>query len=317
MIPVTTDPIFVAGGSGMVGGALVRKLREQGFSNVFAPSSRDLNLTIQAEVMRFFEETRPSLVIMAAAKVGGIVANSTYPYEFIAQNLQIQSNVFEASLAFDVPRLLFLGSSCIYPREAQQPIVEEALLGGPLEPTNKPYAIAKIAGIVQVQSARAQFSRDWISAQPTNLFGIGDNYHPENSHVIPGLIRRYHHAKVSGSSRVVNWGSGTPTRDFLFSEDAASALLFLLRNFSGSEAINIGSGQEVSIKEVAALIAREVGFKGITEWDSTRPDGTPRKVLDSSKLSRLGWAPSVSIEEGIGLAVNDYVSNLRNGSVHS
>lgn len=290
----------------MVGGAVIRKLKSEGHINLHYPGSRQLDLRDRDQVFTYISDIKPSVVVVAAAKVGGIVANSTYPYDFISENLQIQTNLFDACLKNDVPRVLFLGSSCIYPREAPQPISESSLLTGPLEETNRAYAIAKIAGIIQVQSAREQHGLDWISAQPTNLFGIGDNYHPENSHVIPGLIRRYVAANEEGAPFVINWGSGDPTRDFLFSEDVGDALYFLLNNYHGVEAINIGSGGEISIRDVAELIAKIVGFEGRTEWDSSKPDGTPRKTLETSKLASMGWSPKTSLVDGLELAVADF-----------
>lgn len=290
----------------MVGGAVIRKLKSEGHINLHYPGSRQLDLRDRDQVFTYISDIKPSVVVVAAAKVGGIVANSTYPYDFISENLQIQTNLFDACLKNDVPRVLFLGSSCIYPREAPQPISESSLLTGPLEETNRAYAIAKIAGIIQVQSAREQHGLDWISAQPTNLFGIGDNYHPENSHVIPGLIRRYVAANEEGAPFVINWGSGDPTRDFLFSEDVGDALYFLLNNYHGVEAINIGSGGEISIRDVAELIAKIVGFEGRTEWDSAKPDGTPRKTLETSKLASMGWSPKTSLVDGLELAVADF-----------
>jgi GDP-L-fucose synthase len=293
----------------MVGGALVRHFKASLPNQVLAPSSKELDLTVRSDVFDFIASNNPTNVVMAAAKVGGIIANSTLPYDFISVNLQIQSNLLDACLHYRVPRVLFLGSSCIYPRDAKQPITEDALLSGPLEETNKPYALAKLAGIVQVQAARAQHGLDWISAQPTNLYGIGDNYHRTHSHVIPGLIRRYHEAKVEGREKVTNWGSGNPTRDFLFSEDVAEALHFLLDNYHSEVPINIGSGAEISIREAANLISEVTGYEGVTEWDTDKPDGTPRKVLDTTRLSMLGWQPKTSFSEGLVLAFKDFLES--------
>lgn len=293
----------------MVGGALVRYLKKRFPNDVLAPSSHVLDLRQRSAVFDFVGAQKPDYVVMAAAKVGGIIANSTLPYDFISTNLQIQSNLLDACLEHRVPRLLFLGSSCIYPRDAKQPISEDSLLSGPLEETNKPYALAKLAGIVQVQSAREQHGLDWISAQPTNLYGYGDNYHATHSHVIPGLIRRYHEAKVKGHSSVTNWGTGAPTRDFLFSEDVAEALHFLLDEYHSAVPVNIGSGAEISIKEVAKLISEVVGYTGATDWDTTKPDGTPRKVLDTSLLNNLGWSPKTSLADGLRLAYNDFLGD--------
>ena len=299
-------PILVTGGTGMVGGAILRKLKSEGHTNLYHPSSDQLDLRNRDQVFDFVSETSPSVVVIAAAKVGGIVANSTFPYDFISQNLQIQTNLLDACLKNEVPRVLFLGSSCIYPRDAQQPISESSLLTGPLEETNRAYAVAKIAGIVQVQSARKQFGLNWICAQPTNLYGLGDNYHPENSHVIPGLIRRYVKATEEVATSVTNWGSGNPTRDFLYSEDVGDALYFLLNTYDGDEAINIGSGSEISIRRVAELIADVAGYGGATKWDTSKPDGTPRKVLETTKLASMGWFPKTSLEDGLALAVEDF-----------
>lgn len=293
----------------MVGGALVRHFKASLPNQVLAPSSKELDLTVRSDVFDFIASNNPTHVVMAAAKVGGIIANSTLPYDFISINLQIQSNLLDACLHYRVPRVLFLGSSCIYPRDAKQPITEDALLSGPLEETNKPYALAKLAGIVQVQAARAQHGLDWISAQPTNLYGIGDNYHRTHSHVIPGLIRRYHEAKVEGREKVTNWGSGNPTRDFLFSEDVAEALHFLLDNYHSEVPTNIGSGAEISIREAANLISEVTGYKGVTEWDMDKPDGTPRKVLDTTRLSMLGWQPKTSFAEGLLVAYKDFLES--------
>lgn len=293
----------------MVGGALVRLLKQRFSNTVHAPSSKVLDLSQRSEVFDFVGAERPDYVVMAAAKVGGIIANSTLPYDFISNNLQIQSNLLDACLEHRVPRVLFLGSSCIYPRDAKQPISEDSLLSGPLEETNRPYALAKLAGIVQVQSARAQHGLDWISAQPTNLYGFGDNYHATHSHVIPGLIRRYHEAKVNKADSVTNWGTGTPTRDFLFSEDLAEALLFLLDEYHSDVPINIGSGSEISIKDAAGLISDVVGYTGETRWDRSKPDGTPRKVLDTSLISNLGWVPKTELADGLVHAYQDFLKS--------
>jgi GDP-L-fucose synthase len=254
-------------------------------------------------------ESRPDVVIDAAARVGGILANSTYPADFLSDNLQMQLNIMDAANSVDVDRLLFLGSSCIYPKYAPQPIKETALLTGALEPTNDAYAIAKIAGIMQVQSYRRQHGRHWISAMPTNLYGPGDNFHPQNSHVLPSLIRRFDEAKREGASEVVIWGSGTPRREFLHVDDLADAIVFLLENYDSPETINVGTGADLSIHEISELVASVVGFAGAVEWDSTKKDGTPRKLLDVSRLRSLGWAPRISLEDGLRQTVDWYIAH--------
>ncbi|KAH9324478.1 hypothetical protein KI387_004656, partial [Taxus chinensis] len=281
--------IFVAGHRGLVGSAIVRKLRELGFENLVLKTHKDLDLTRQADVEKFFSDEKPKYVIVAAAKVGGIHANNTYPADFIAINLQIQTNVIDASYRNGVKKLLFLGSSCIYPKFAPQPITEDALLTGPLEPTNEWYAIAKIAGIKMCQAYRLQYKWDAISGMPTNLYGPNDNFHPENSHVLPALMRRFHEAKVSEAKEVVVWGTGSPLREFLHVDDVADAVIFLMNNYSDFPHVNIGSGVEVTIKQLAELVKEVVGFEGELKWDSTKPDGTPRKLMDSSRLASLGW----------------------------
>ena len=291
--------VYIAGHRGMVGGAIWRELSNRGFTNLVGASSEELDLRNRDAVFAFFNEVKPDVVIDAAARVGGILANNTYPAEFLSDNLQIQVNIMDAANSVDVDRLLFLGSSCIYPKFAEQPIKEDSLLTGALEPTNDAYAIAKIAGIMQVQASRRQYGRHWISAMPTNLYGPGDNFHPANSHVLPALIRRFHEAKLAGDSEVVMWGTGTPRREFLYVEDLARACIFLLENYDSPETINVGVGDDISIRELGEIVAATVGYSGKIEQDLSKPDGTPRKLLDISRIKALGWAPEVELEEGI------------------
>jgi len=301
--------LFVAGHRGLVGSAIVRKLIESGFENLVLRTHQELDLTRQADVDNFFSVERPKYVIVAAAKVGGIHANNTYPADFIAINLQIQTNVIDASYKNGVKKLLFLGSSCIYPKFAPQPITEEALLTGPLEPTNEWYAIAKIAGIKMCQAYRLQYKWDAISGMPTNLYGPNDNFHPENSHVLPALIRRFHEAKVTGAKEVVVWGTGSPLREFLHVDDLADAVMFLMDKYSDFPHVNVGSGNEVTIKNLAELVKEVVGFEGELKWDPTKPDGTPRKLMDSSKLANMGWKPKISLRDGLVGTYKWYVEN--------
>ena len=272
--------------------------------------SLKLDLTRQADIESFFAAETPRFVILAAAKVGGIHANNTYPADFISLNLQIQTNVITASHRFGVKKLLFLGSSCIYPKFAPQPIPENALLTGPLEPTNEWYAVAKIAGIKMCQAYRIQHNWDAISGMPTNLYGPQDNFHPENSHVLPALMRRFHEAKVNGSKEVVVWGTGSPLREFLHVDDLADAVVFMMESYSGLEHVNVGSGKEVTIKELAELVKEVVGFQGKLVWDSSKPGGTPRKLMDSSKLAGLGWTPKISLKEGLVGTYKWYLENV-------
>jgi len=299
---------FVAGHNGMVGAAIWRHLEASGFSNLIGKRSSELDLRDRDAVFEFFEKEKPRYVVLAAARVGGIMANSTYPAEFLSDNLQIQVNVMDAAAKYSVERLLFMGSSCIYPKFAEQPIKEESLLTGYLEPTNDAYAIAKIAGIMQVQATRRQFGLAWISAMPTNLYGVGDNYSGFNSHVIPALIKRYEEARLSGEQEVTNWGTGSPLREFLYVDDLATAALHLLEKYDGPQQVNVGTGSDLSIKEIAELVARTVGYQGKTEWDSSKPDGTPKKLLDISKIRSFGWEPNIELEEGLKLAVADFRS---------
>ena len=291
--------IYVAGHRGLVGSAIVRRLQAEGAGNLILRTHADLDLTDQAATEAFFASERPEYVFLAAAKVGGIHANDTYPAEFIRDNLAIQTNVIHSAWKHGARKLLFLGSSCIYPKHAPQPMREDALLTGPLEPTNEAYAIAKIAGLKMCQAYRRQYGFDAIAAMPTNLYGPGDNFHAENSHVVPSLIRRFHEARERGDDEVVIWGSGTPLREFLHVDDLADAVMFLMRGYSGEDFVNVGSGEEVSIRELANLVARSVGFEGRIVTDPSRPDGTPRKLLDSARIRALGWRPTVGLAQGL------------------
>ena len=291
--------IFVAGGRGMVGSAICRALTAQGFDNVLAPTRDELDLGDQAAVADWFAENRPEYVFLAAAKVGGIHANDTYPAEFIHDNLVIETNVIHSAWQNDTKKLCFLGSSCIYPKHAEQPMNEDQLLTGPLEPTNEWYAIAKIAGIKLCQAYRRQYGFDAISLMPTNLYGPGDNFHPENSHVIPGLIRRFHEAKQEGREQVVIWGTGTPKREFLHVDDLADACVYLMQNYSDEQFVNVGVGEDIAILELAKLIARVVGYEGKIEADPSKPDGTPRKLMNVTRLHKLGWRAATGLEEGL------------------
>lgn len=302
-----TSKIFIAGHRGLVGSALVRKLTEKGFTNLLLKPRNELDLTDQPAVEAFFEKERPEYIFLAAAKVGGIYANNTYPAEFIFSNMQVQMNIINEAWKYKAKKLLFLGSSCIYPKYAPQPMREDALLTGILEPTNEPYALAKIAGIVMCQSYNRQYGTDFISVMPTNLYGQNDNYHPENSHVLPALIRRFHEAKVNKAHMVTIWGTGNPTREFLYSDDLADACIFLMEKHSGNDIVNIGSGIEVKIRELAHIVQKAVGFKGDIDFDVTKPDGTPRKLLDCSKIHSMGWRHSVELERGVALAYQDFM----------
>jgi GDP-L-fucose synthase len=306
----TSSKIFIAGHNGLVGSALVRKLNAKGFNNLVLRSRSELDLTNQPAVERFFVKEKPDYVFLAAAKVGGIYANNTYPAEFIFSNMQVQMNVINESWRSGVKKLLFLGSSCIYPKYAPQPMREDALLSGQLEPTNEAYALAKIAGIVMCRSYNKQYGTDFISVMPTNLYGPNDNYHPMNSHVLPALIRRFHEAKATSSPKVMIWGTGNPTREFLYSDDLADACIFLIEKHTGNEIVNIGSGIEVTIRDLAHYVQAAVGFTGKIEFDVTKPDGTPRKLLDCSRLHAMGWRHSIELEEGIKLAYADFMKML-------
>jgi GDP-L-fucose synthase len=302
--------IYVAGHRGLVGSAIWRKLKAEGFSDLVGRTSAELDLKDRDAVFTFFAEQKPQYVVLAAAKVGGILANSTYPVDFLSDNLRIQLNVMDAALEHGVERLLFLGSSCIYPKHAPQPIREDSLLTGHLEPTNDAYAIAKIAGILHVQAVRRQYGRPWISAMPTNLYGPGDNFSPTGSHVLPALIRRYDEAVKSGASEVTNWGTGTPRREFLHVDDMADACLHLMEHYDGAEQVNVGTGKDTTIKEIADVIAEVVGYKGETVWDTSKPDGTPQKLLDVGKLAEAGWTAKIDLREGIQSTVDWYREHI-------
>jgi GDP-L-fucose synthase len=298
--------VYVAGHRGMVGGALVRRLRKEGVEAVTAARSA-LDLTDQAAVNRWFAANRPQVVFLAAAKVGGIHANNTLRGEFIYENLIVAANVIHAAHVNGAEKLLFLGSSCIYPRLAAQPLREDSLLTGPLEPTNEPYAIAKIAGIKMAEAYRSQYGSDFISVMPTNLYGPGDNYHPEYSHVVAALIRRFHEAKLAGAPEVVVWGTGTPRREFLYVDDMADACVHLMKTYSGADLINIGTGEDISIAEFATVVAATVGYDGRIVYDTSKPDGTPRKLLDVGRLAALGWRASTPLAEGMKLAYRAFL----------
>jgi len=302
--------IYVAGHRGLVGSAIVRRLEKSGYSRLVLRTSRELDLTRQADVERFFEEERPEYVFLAAARVGGIHANNTYPADFIRDNLLIQTNVIDAAYRAGVRKLQFLGSSCIYPREAPQPITEDALLTGPLEKTNESYAVAKIAGIKLCQALRRQHGFDAISVMPTNLYGPNDNFHPVNSHVIPGLLRRFHEARAAGAPEVEVWGTGRATREFLHVDDLADALVFLMRNYSGEGVVNVGSGREMTIAELADRIAEAVGYQGVVRFGAPDLDGTPRKALDNSRIAAMGWKPGIDFREGLAGTYRWYLENV-------
>lgn len=299
--------IYVAGHRGMVGSAIYRKLVKEGFTNLLVKTSSELDLRDQNAVTDFFEIEKPEYVFLAAAKVGGIVANNTYPADFLYENLCIQNNVIHQSYKNGVKKLMFLGSSCIYPKFAPQPLKEEYLLTGLLEETNEPYAIAKIAGIKMADAYRAQYHCNFISVMPTNLYGYNDNYHPQNSHVLPALIRKFHEAKVNGATEVNIWGSGSPMREFLFADDLADACYFLMQNYNEPGLVNVGTGVDLTIKDLALLIKKIIGFEGELTFDSSKPDGTPRKLMDVSKLQALGWKHQIELEEGIKLAYRDFL----------
>lgn len=294
-----SDRVYVAGHNGLVGSALVRRLEDEGFSDLLLRRRAQLDLTDGKVVDRFFEEERPQYVFLAAARVGGIVANDTYPADFIRDNLRIQLNVIDAAHRYGTTKLLFLGSSCVYPKHAPQPMKEEHLLTGPLEPTNEPYAIAKIAGIKMCESYRRQYGSRFISVMPTNLYGPNDNFDLETSHVLPALIRRFHEAKQDGLPHVTLWGTGSPRREFLHVDDLADACVHLMRTYDGNDLVNIGWGEDLEIRQLAALVRDVVGYEGDIQWDSSRPDGTPRKLLDTSRLTDFGWQPSIRLSDGL------------------
>lgn len=312
-VPAALDrnaPVYVAGHRGLVGSAIWRALQQRGFTNLIGRRSDELDLRDRGAVFDFFAEAKPEVVILAAAKVGGILANSTYPVDFLSDNVRIQTNVLDAAAGQRTERLLFLGSSCIYPRLAPQPIREDYLLTGPLEETNDAYAIAKIAGIIQVQSVRRQYGLPWISAMPTNLYGPEDNFSPQGSHVLPALIRRYDEAARSGLASVTNWGTGSPRREFLHVDDMASACLHLLESYNGAQQVNVGTGTDCTIAEIAAVIADAVGYTGETHWDTSKPDGTPQKLLDVSLLRDTGWTSTIDLRAGIASTVEWYRNHV-------
>ena len=304
-----SSTFYVAGHRGLVGSAVWRKLEDEGFTDLVGRSSGELDLKDRADVFDFFAAARPRYVVLAAAKVGGILANNNYPVDFLSENLRIQVNVLDAAREYGVERLLFLGSSCIYPKFAEQPIREESLLTGHLEPTNDAYAIAKIAGIMHVQAIRRQYSLPWISAMPTNLYGPGDNFSPEGSHVLPALVRRFDEAAATKASSVTNWGSGSPRREFLHVDDMASACLHLLEHYDGPDQVNVGTGSDVTIKELASIVAEAVGYDGQISWDASKPDGAPQKLLDVSRLAAAGWSARIGLVEGIKSTVEWYRAN--------
>ena len=301
--------VFVAGHTGMAGSAIVRRLRQEPCT-VLVADRHELDLTRQDQTERYFSGARPDVVIMAAGRVGGIFANEQYPANFLADNLVMALNCIHASHLGDVQKLLFLGSSCIYPKFAKQPMREDQMLTGELEPTNEWYAIAKIAGIKLCEAYRRQYGHDFISVMPTNLYGPGDNYHPAHSHVVAALIRRFHEAKLKNASTVVAWGTGTPRREFLYVDDFADASVFVLKNYSGSQFINIGSGEDITIAEFAQMLAKIIGFRGKIVYDTSKPDGTPRKLLDISRLSAMGWKAKVSLQEGLAKAYTDFLTHV-------
>lgn len=301
--------IYIAGHRGMVGSAISRHLKKKGFTNLITRTSAELDLRNQAAVQAFFAAEKPEYVFLAAAKVGGILANNTYRGEFLYDNLMIEANIIHAAYQQEVKKLCFLGSSCIYPKLAPQPLKEEYLLTGSLEQTNEPYAIAKIAGIKLCESYRDQYGCNFISVMPTNLYGYGDNYHPKNSHVLPALIRRFHEAKTENKPEVVVWGTGTPKREFLFADDLAEACYYLMKNYNEKSLVNVGTGEDVSIGELAAIVSEIIGYEGKITFDTTKPDGTPRKLMDVSKLHTLGWKHKIDLKEGIKLAYQDFLEH--------
>lgn len=307
--------IYIAGHKGMVGSAIVRKLTAEGFTNLVTRTSDELDLRSQSKVDDFFEQNRPEYVFFAAAKVGGIIANNKYRADFIYDNLVIESNIIYSAYKYYVTKLMFLGSSCIYPKLAPQPLREEYLLTGPLEITNEPYAIAKIAGIKLCEAFRAQYNCDFISVMPTNLYGIGDNYHAENSHVLPALLRKFHEAKINGEASVTVWGSGTPRREFLFADDLADACFFLMQTYTERHFLNIGTGEDITIAELALLIKKVTNYQGSIIYDSAKPDGTPRKMLDVSNVTYAGWKYKTKLSDGIKIAYNDYLEKMEKRSI--
>lgn len=305
-----SEKIYVAGHRGMVGSAIVRKLKAEGYNNLVFRASSELDLRSQNEVAQFFSETKPQYVFLAAAKVGGIYSNNKYRADYIYENLMIGCNVVHSSFMNNVKKLMFLGSSCIYPKMAPQPLKEEYLLSGQLEPTNEPYAIAKIAGLKMCEAYRDQYGCNYISVMPTNLYGPNDNYHPENSHVLPALIRKFHEGKINNHHSVTVWGTGNALREFLHTDDLADACVYLMQHYNEKEFVNIGVGKDISIKDLAHLIKKITGFRGQIIFDSEKPDGTPRKLMDTSKLNTLGWQPKINLEEGIASVYKEYVLHL-------
>jgi GDP-L-fucose synthase len=306
-----SDKVLVLGSRGMVGSAIVRELKSEGFTTLLTPVREELDLLRQADVESYFEKQKPQYVFLAAAKVGGIIANNTYRSEFIFENLQVQQNVFNAAFKVKTPNLLFLGSSCIYPKNAPQPLKEEYLLTAPLEPTNEPYAIAKIAGLKTAESFRRQYKLHWISVMPTNLYGINDNYDLNNSHVIPGLIARLHQAIQNGTKEFAIWGSGKPRREFLYVDDMARACIHVMKQGTDvPDFMNVGTGEDIEIGEIAKMIAQKMGFSGQLVFDSSKPDGTMRKLLDVSKIKALGWKPEMSLDKGLDIAIKAYLSKF-------
>ena len=301
--------IYVAGHKGMVGSAIMRALNKEGYNNIVTRTHAELNLIRQDEVEAFFEKEKPEIVVLAAAKVGGIVANESALADFMYDNMMLEMNVIHAAFKNNCKKLLFLGSSCIYPRLAPQPMPESCLLTGELEKTNEAYALAKISGLKYCEFLNRQYGTDYISVMPTNLYGPNDNYHPTHSHVLPALIRRFHEAKEAGLESVICWGDGTPLREFLYVDDLADLCVFLLNNYSGNETVNAGTGKELTIKELTEIVARVVGYKGKIEWDPSKPNGTPRKLLDVSKAKALGWTYKTELEDGIRLAYEDFLNN--------
>ena len=308
-MPKVDQRIYVAGHRGLVGSAIVRQLEAAGNDNWIGATRDELNLCEREAVFDFMGQQRPTAVIIAAAKVGGIVANNNFPVEFLSENVQVQTNLMDAAHKFDVEHLVFLGSSCIYPKFAPQPISEDSLLTGPLEETNEAYAIAKIAGVKLVQAYRKEFGRKWTSAMPTNLYGPGDNFDPQTSHVLPALLRKFHEAKLSGLDSVTLWGSGTPRREFLHVDDLAKAVLFLLQGYDEATAINVGTGVDIEISELASLISEVTNYQGSINWDTSKPDGTPRKLLDVSRINRLGWNSEILLTDGIKSTYEWFVQN--------
>jgi len=305
------EKIYIAGHNGMVGSAIVRSLENNGYKNLTTRTSKELDLRRQNAVEQFFLDEKPDYVFLAAAKVGGINANNIYRAEFLYDNLMIEANIIQSSYQAGVKKLLFLGSSCIYPKMAPQPLTEDSLLTGLLEHTNEPYAISKIAGIKLCEAYRAQFGCNYISAMPTNLYGKGDNYDLNNSHVLPALIRKFHEAKELGSDEVMIWGSGKPMREFLYADDAADACIFLMNEYNGDQFVNVGTGEDLTIADLAKLVGEVVGYNGNIVYDSTRPDGTPRKLMDVSKLHKLGWKHRITLKEGIILAYSDFKNRFK------